>query len=643
MTMLRGLNVTFFLVGSVLAGMAPVSCGSSSSGQPGGGAVTVTPGAAQTIYGIVSDIGTGARLAGATVSAGGQTAMTDAQGTFTLAGVPAGSVNVAIGVEGYAPSYAESKSSDTAQAVLVNMKKQGAEQSYDATSARTLSEKTEAGPYALTLSPDSIDSSDPNLQVAITPLDPTKERDALPGSLVSGGSTPSLLIPVTFAEFTLKDSSGKRVNLKPSASAQVELPIPPSLRADYPDGTKIHCYAYDATTAKWEDFVEGTVQTSTVDGTSPVLAASIRHFSWYGGAPQGNNCIDVYVSVVSLIDGKPLANARVEATPGTVAYTDASGIALVRSAVGSTSSTYSAYQTGIDVNGSLTGTAGAKYIEFGKVQEDLAGLVQKPCTGDPGPTAGQPSVVGSQSMPLVLKIGRLTGLLYEATAILSANQGTTPGSVTVILQQGVPGPDGQLQDPMPAGGAKITLTEGTGTPVALQELSVGTATGYYSGPSTLTISAGKSYTLSIDADGNGSVDGTSTIFAVGDLAWTTPTDGATVSGANLVASWTDSGSAVGGSRYAPVYEMIMSQTTGSDGAIYIGTDRQYPVKSVLGQAGTGALMPGAYSGSLIGFSGAFSATMGGSVTTSNNIVGAGVTGMFYSFSETQNEIMFNVQ
>ena len=60
------------------------------------------------------------------------------------------------------------------------------------------------------------------------------------------------------------------------------------------------------------------MQLSTVDGTSPVLAASVRHFSWYGGAPEGNNCVDVYVKVVSAVDGTPLGNARVEASPGTV-------------------------------------------------------------------------------------------------------------------------------------------------------------------------------------------------------------------------------------------------------------------------------------------------------------------------------------
>ncbi|HEY3593612.1 MAG TPA: hypothetical protein VGL13_07055, partial [Polyangiaceae bacterium] len=567
--------------------------------------------------------------------------MTDSEGAFTLSGLNSGNVNVSIAIDGYAPGYANAKAGDSADAMVVSMKRQGSQQSYSAGASQTLSEKTEVGPYALMLSPDSLDTTDTDLQVAITPLDPTKERDALPGNLVSGGTDPTLLLPVTFAEFSIVDSTGKRVNLKSSASAQVELPIPAALRADYPPATKIHCYAYDPTTGKWEDFVEGTVQVSSVDGTTPVLAASVRHFSWYGGAPQGNNCVDVYVSVVSAVDGKPLANARVEATPGTVAYTDASGVALVRSAVGSVTSTYTAYQTGIDVDGSLTGMAGAKFIEFGKVQEDLVGLMPKPCTGDPSPTPGQANnIPGSQGTPLVVTVGRLTNLLYQATAILSAGDGTDPGSIDVILEQGVPGPDGQVIDPMAAGGAKITLTEGNGTPVPLTELAAGT--GFYSVTSGLTITAGKAYTLAIDGDGDGSIDGTSTIYAIGSLTWVSPTDGATLMANNFVASWTDTGS-VGGAAYAPLYEVVMTPSSGSsliDEALYVGSDRQFTVKSALNT--NQPLIAGSYTATILGFSGAF-AQLSGGATLSNNIVGAGVTGAFYSISNSQADITFNLQ
>jgi hypothetical protein len=591
-----------------------------------------------TVYGMVTDIGTGARIASAAVSGGGQSATTDGQGTFTLAGLAAGDVTLSISAKDYAPGYTSARAGDSAQAVLVTLKKQGTAQTYNAGSAMTLSQKTEAGPYAVVLAPNSLETSDTSLKVAITPLDPTKEREALPGSLVSGGATPSLLVPVTFAEFTILDSAGKRVNLKPSASAQVELPIPPMLRSAYPAGTKIHCYAYDARTGKWEDFVEGTVQTSSVDGTSPVLAAAVRHFSWYGGAPQGNNCVDVYVSVVSAVDGKPLPNARVEATPGTVAYTDAMGSALVRSTAGGPPSTYTAYQTGLDVDGSLTGIKGAKYIEFGRVQEDLVGLVQKPCTGDPMPGPGPAGARGSQAMPLTLKVGVVKNLLYEATAILSAGKAGNPGSISVILQQGVPGPDGTIDNPMPASGARVALAEGNAAPVPLPELAPGT--GLYAAASGVTVIAGKAYSLAIDADGNGSIDGSARVFAVGELAWSMPAAGSTVPAANLMASWTDSGAVVGGAGYAPLYQVSISSQAGTDLAFYTGTERQFTVTSAL-MPGM-PLKPGTYTVSAVGFSGFYGASAGG-LQLSNNITGAGVTGQFFSISDSQVSVMFTVQ
>ncbi len=131
---------------------------------------------------------------------------TDDKGTFSLEGLDAGDVTLAISVEGYAPAFASALVGDTTQLVLARMKKQGTPQPYAADTAKTLSEKTEAGPYAVIFEPNSLDTDDTKLKVSITPLDPTKERDALPGTLTAGGKTPSLLVPVTFAEFTILDS-----------------------------------------------------------------------------------------------------------------------------------------------------------------------------------------------------------------------------------------------------------------------------------------------------------------------------------------------------------------------------------------------------------------------------------------------------
>jgi hypothetical protein len=53
------------------------------------------------------------------------------------------------------------------------------------------------------------------------------------------------------------------------------------------------------------------------------------------------------------------------------------------------------------------------------------------------------------------------------------------------------------------------------------------------------------------------------------------------------------------------------------------------------------LQPGSYTGTLVGFSGALSG--GGGLTTSNNITGVGVTGIFYSMSASSSPITFTVK
>ncbi|MBI5534562.1 MAG: carboxypeptidase regulatory-like domain-containing protein [Deltaproteobacteria bacterium] len=604
--------------------------GGGGTGGAGGGG---TPAPAGVVNGIVVDIGTGARLSGVSVT-GPSSTVTDAKGEFSLSGVPAGEVVLSLSKEGYAPGFATVNATAAGDAVLAHLKAQPPAQSYDPTKAATLSQTTEAGPYAVILQPNSLDTTATSIAISITPLDPTKEKQALPGSLVAGGADPSVLLPVTFAEFSLIDTNGKRVNLKSGANAIVELPIPPKLRSTYPAGAKIHCYAYDPATGKWEDFVEGTVQLSSVDGTSPVLAASIRHFSWYGGAPQGNKCADIYVKVVSAVDGKPLPNARVEASPGTTSYTDLSGSAKVIGAVGSGSSTFTAYQTGYDMDGSLTGMPGAKYIEFGEVEEELVGLVPRPCSGGAS-NAPTPMSGGAATDPVVIPVGIVTGLLYEATAAIVTGSGGVGGTVVVDLQQGVPGPDGKLENPIPATGAKIYIGDGTGTPGMM--IDAGEGSYYFMGGNPAVV-AGKSYTLTIDADGNGSIDGSASAYAVGTLAWINPTAGASVAAAGFTVSWSDTGTLAGNPAYAPVYEVVISEGSGKDSVSYIGTDRQFVA---LSDSSHGPLLAGSYTANLIGFSGTNSG--GGGMQIPNNITGSNVTGSFFSVSNAGESVTFQVQ
>jgi hypothetical protein len=256
--------------------------------------------------------------------------------------------------------------------------------------------------------------------------------------------------------------------------------------------------------------------------------------------------------------------------------------------------------------------------------------VQKSCSGAgrsvtsaAGATGGT-ALRGTSGDPLVIRVGVVKNLLYEVNAVLMGGSGAS-GAVSVSLEQGVPGPNGKLDNPMPADGAKIYVNEVGGTPVLLTGVGQGSGTYYSTG---LTITPGKQYVLSVDGDGNGSIDGTGTVFAVGTPQWASPTQGASVAASGLTASWTDSASAVGGAAYAPVYYAAMS---GPDFAYYVGTDRQFTPRSATSVATPPApLAPGSYTASLMAFSGPY-AGAGGNFTMSNNVTGQGVSGVFISY------------
>jgi hypothetical protein len=144
------------------------------------------------------------------------------------------------------------------------------------------------------------------------------------------------------------------------------------------------------------------------------------------------------------------------------------------------------------------------------------------------------------------------------------------------------------------------------------------------------------YTLQIDGDGNGSIDGAGTAFAVGNLAWLSPADGADVAAAGLTASWSDT--AASNPAYAAIYEVSISSATVQDAAFYLGTARQLAVTS----ASTGQpLAPGSYTATLTGFSG-FTPQPGGGIQLTNNITGSGVTGTFFSAGATAPIVTFTV-
>lgn len=624
-----------FLIFTVAMSVLLTGCpgGGSSGGSAGGGSPT-TPSGGGTINGLVTDFNTGVKLAGVSVTDGTQTVTTDANGKFTLSGYASGaSVTVTMDKASYTRGHATADIGVNAAPVVLPLKKEiVARKSYNPTANSTLSFTTEAGPYALILTAGSLNTTDTNLKVSVTPLDPVKESSVLPSGLAdSTGSSTVMLVPLTFADFSIFDSSGNRVQLKSGAHATVEMPIPPDLRSkpeyqvDLVTPKIVHCYSYNPATGKWDNFIVGTIVPSSVDGTTPVLRADIIHFSWYGGAPQNTNCVDVYGRVVSAVDGKPLPYARVEAFPGTVATSDANGNFVVTTTVTGANS-FTASRTFIDTDGSVSGMAGAKVIEFGKVVDELVGLVTRPCTSTP-PT---PPIPPTQPPKVTVKIGGVSLLSYQVDAFL------VNGAACAILNESIP-PNGTKGNAV--SGAIMVLTGPTGS-VNLTEQS-GSA-GMYCAVG-LTVTPGARYTLTIDADHNGSIDGTGSATAVGTLNWTTPTNGSTqaASGFNN-AAWTDSASGYAGYSVTYYASIVNSGGTTSHAASYVGSAMNFKPVDIFSGASKLNLPAGTYTGNLFAFSGPYGGSGGTWDAMANNITGSTVSGKFYSFGSPTSPITFTL-
>ncbi|MCL6529609.1 MAG: carboxypeptidase regulatory-like domain-containing protein [Meiothermus ruber] len=603
--------------------LALAACGGGGTPGGGGGGGNTAPSAPNTVAGLVTDIGSGVRLAGVTVRVVGssRTATTDNRGEFILQNLPAGLVKLDFEKAGYAPGHGIAESTSSAQTVVVALKKEGAEQGYNPTQARTLFQRTEAGPYAVIFQPNSLDTTDTNLRVVVTPLDPTKEDTALPGDLVAGGASPTPLAPVTFAEFSILDSQNRRINLKPGSSAIVELPIPPELRSRYRIGDKIHCYAYNPQTGKWEDFVEGTVERSSVDGTTPVLRASIRHFSWYGGAPavQEQECVSVEVRNRF----GPLEGAVVTARPGLRAVTNRFGQADITIEKGvpinfTATKTYT--DTFVDAKGNLVPKPGAKVIDIGRVEEADLFYNGKNYSRTPGPcpSSAVQSVRPASSNPFPIRVAPAPEGFFQATALLQ------PGGLAFVqLDKGIPNADGDLDNAEPASGAQIIISDNTGGTATLSELSPGSGM-YFA--NNFTVEPGKRYTLNIDADGNGSVDGSGSAFAVGNVSWSNLTNGGSYSASSLTATWSDSAAAQSG--YNALYQVYFQRNGGSgvsDLAFYVGSERSFQPRAQTDPPTP--LAAGTYTVTLNAFSGAFS---GGNLDITDNITGVGMQGQIYS-------------
>jgi hypothetical protein len=190
-------------------------------------------------------------IAGATVSVGGRTASTDAEGRFRLASVAAGAQVVKIGAaeyaDGFVPVTVDAERPALAQARLV---REGAASTVDPQATVTVT--VPGSSASMQLQADSLvvpaTGAAPTGQVSatLTPIDPAADPQSMPGGFVTASGT--AIESFGAMSVALQDNAGNRLALRSGRTAVVRIPL--ASRNAAPPGT-VPLFYLDEATGRW--------------------------------------------------------------------------------------------------------------------------------------------------------------------------------------------------------------------------------------------------------------------------------------------------------------------------------------------------------------------------------------------------------
>ncbi|HET9643482.1 MAG TPA: carboxypeptidase regulatory-like domain-containing protein [Burkholderiaceae bacterium] len=307
-----------------LSTLVITGCGGGSNNTD---TVTTTPNLTAgtgRIEGVALASSDGAPIADATVSAGGKSAKTAADGTFTLDGLTVGAAALTIQANGFSgglvPVDVVAGRSARAEARLV---REGTKATVDAASAATVTVpgSTAAVSFAanaLVTEGGSVPSG--AVTVRLTPIDPASDPRSMPG--VYRADSGQAIESMGALSVTLADATGKRVNLKSGSSATIRIPL--ASRASDPPPT-IPLYYLDEASGRW---VQQGSATLKADGSGRYYEGTVDRLT-YWNADRPLDSIVVH-GCVNDAAGKPAAGAYVSSVgvdySGVAsAWTDAQG------------------------------------------------------------------------------------------------------------------------------------------------------------------------------------------------------------------------------------------------------------------------------------------------------------------------------
>lgn len=286
-----------------------------------------------TVSGKVLDYNTGSAVAGATVSVGDQTAVTDANGDYTINNVDGGSrVVVNADADGFAEQSKVISISAQENDVKLTLSMLSVDYTttFDASVSSNIADPNSPAAVDLGAVNALVDSSGTlptgSVTSKMTVIDPTQDASVMPGDFSTdlGDGTMGSIESFGAMTVTFEDNSGNELNLGSGQTATVRIPLQD--KSGTPP-TTIPLYYYDEQSGEWVE--EGSASlVDTGDPNTSYYEGTVTHFStWNADKIYDrvfiNGCVEDFA-------GNPITGITVTATGddysgSATATTDANG------------------------------------------------------------------------------------------------------------------------------------------------------------------------------------------------------------------------------------------------------------------------------------------------------------------------------
>lgn len=287
--MIRNYWIRPTLIGLLLCSL--LGCGGGGGGNEdgkasdaGGLAVALPPDTTGSLFGKLGGRGSKTPLAGATVSAAGQTVRAGPDGSYLLKNLPLGRTQVTVQAAGHADdSFVADLNASLGRQRIDRALHSAYPQRFNPAVTQLLQDATSLAQVslpanALVGASNAAPIGAVTLEVARNDPGPDSDPTRLPGDFQSANGAVQFYGAATF---TFRDVNGHRLNLAAGQSASIRIPVatsPTALPASSP------LYYFDERSGLWVQEGQATLRGA---GPSAYYEGTVTHFStWSAAAPQ---------------------------------------------------------------------------------------------------------------------------------------------------------------------------------------------------------------------------------------------------------------------------------------------------------------------------------------------------------------------